>query len=504
MSTWCHNRSADRANLRWACVVLSAVVLAAGCGNTELARSTSSERSQTHTACEGIGAEEQPAKALTRCLMPSVAFVETSAASGSGTVVEIEGEKYILTNLHVVAPEPSARVMLPGEQPEDLPDVEVRGVDKLTDIALLGPIETDRLPVRLEDPGVEKGDQVFLIGYPGEMEENPEPTITSGIVSRLRTNHEFGLEYIQTDASIAGGQSGGALADAEGDVIGVSGLGFAEEFALVIDATEVREAIERILGPDADEYTTLPPREGVPAATSGTATIADTYVSELMYLAGDDDGVTLDLSVTSDAAPASISVDDYETGENLFFDRSGLSSYFGIEADASADEIDGIVDDFDLVIGDPVSPGHWIVQIPPGVDATVELGITEDRPTNLTWTASPGLDVVKDDVVDRPIQVGETVEDQLDYLESSATFTVDLEAGATYLVTVASNENDPEVTIIGPGESYEDGWLATDSGGIYGFDVDEEFTPEESGQHQIVLENYAGASMVYRLQIDKV
>ncbi len=478
------------------------LAIGVACSADELAESTSEERGGAEaTACDRPDSELAPAKALTRCLMPSVAYVETSSGSGSGMVVERDGEQYLLTNLHVVAPEPTARVVLPGDRPQELDDVEVVGVDKLTDIALLGPIDTDRPPVRLEDPGLEKGDEVFLIGYPGETEEEPEPTITSGIVSRRRTNSDFELDYIQTDASISGGQSGGALADAEGDVVGVSGLGFAEEFALVIAAPDVEDALGRILDDGGDEYWTYPPSDDRVPSTSGSARLADSYSAAFLYLPADPAGVQLDLQVSSDAAPATITVDDYDTGDSIFADRAGVAAMLGLDPDASEEEIASAVEDFEVVVGDPISPGHWLVTVPPSTAASVTLAVIEDRPSQLNWTASPGLHTYVDRVVDQPLVLGEPVDGELDLLEGSATYVVDLEAGTAYQVSVASNENDPELTIVAPGETMTAGWLAADGGGIYGFDVDEEFTAEVSGPHTVVVENYGGASMVYRLEI---
>jgi hypothetical protein len=483
-------------------VALLANTVGVACSAGELAESTSGERGGAEpTACDHPDTELSPAKALTRCLMPSVAYVETSSGSGSAMVVERDREQYLLTNLHVVAPESTARVVLPGDEPEELDDVEVVGVDKLTDIALLGPVETDRLPVRLEDPGVEKGDEVFLIGYPGETEEEPEPTITSGIVSRRRTNSTFELDYVQTDASISGGQSGGALADADGDVVGVSGLGFADEFALAIAAPDVEDAIGRILDEGGDEYWTYPPSDDRAPATSGSARLADSYSAAFFYLPADPAGVQLDLRVSSDAAPATITVDDYDTGENIFVDRAGVAALAGLGPDASEEEIASAISDFELTVGDPVDPGHWVVAVPPDTPASVSLGVVEDRPSQLTWTASPGVHTYADRVVDQRLELGEPVDGELDLLEGSATYTVELEADTTYQVSVASNENDPELTIAAPGETTTAGWLAADSGGIYGYDVDEEFTAEVSGPHTVVVENYGGASMVYRLEI---
>ena len=67
------------------------------------------------------------------------------------------------------------------------------------------------------------GDDLFLVGYPGEANtEDLKPTIADGILSRTRHTKVFDLSYLQTDASIGGGQSGGALVDTHGDVVGIS------------------------------------------------------------------------------------------------------------------------------------------------------------------------------------------------------------------------------------------------------------------------------------------
>ena len=73
------------------------------------------------------------------------------------------------------------------------------------------------------------GSELYLVGYPAEMELFPQPTITSGILSRLREWERAGITYFQTDAAIAGGQSGGVLVDARANVIGISGWPPVEE-----------------------------------------------------------------------------------------------------------------------------------------------------------------------------------------------------------------------------------------------------------------------------------
>jgi len=155
-------------------------------------------------------------------ISPSVGFIETPLGIGSGFVVE---GGYLVTNAHVVWPFDSARVVFPdGSEHKDVP---VLAWDLLVDLAVLGPLETNLAPLALTDgESLPIGSDVYLIGYPGENEKLPQPTITRGVLSRLREWEAAGLTYLQTDATIIGGQSGGVLVSDAGQVIGISGLGW--------------------------------------------------------------------------------------------------------------------------------------------------------------------------------------------------------------------------------------------------------------------------------------
>lgn len=124
---------------------------------------------------------------------------------------------------------------------------------------------------------VEQGVDVFLAGFPGESNVNPKPTISRGILSRRRQAREFGQTYLQTDAAIGGGQSGGALVDRSGRVIGLSGLSFAERFALALSAEDVEAALERIRSHESHRYRPFPTSGGV---TEGSFRLADRELSE--------------------------------------------------------------------------------------------------------------------------------------------------------------------------------------------------------------------------------
>lgn len=177
-------------------------------------------------------------------LSPSIAYVETVAGSGSGVLIE---GGYVVTNAHVVWPFDSVRVVFPNR--EEFSDVPVLNWDLLGDLAILGPVEADVEPLELVDgEDLPIGSDVYLIGYPGEVDEFPDPTITRGLISRMREWEPIGVTYFQTDAKIGGGQSGGILSSQLGQVIGISNFSFSSaDFGLVASAVDVAPRIQQLI-----------------------------------------------------------------------------------------------------------------------------------------------------------------------------------------------------------------------------------------------------------------
>jgi len=152
---------------------------------------------------------------------------------GSGFILEEDG--WIVTNHHVVEGADTVTVRLKDKREFD---AEVVGVDPQTDLALLRINATDPLPhVVLGTSGALRvGESVFAVGNPFGL----GGTVTSGIVSATGRDIAAGpyAEFIQTDAAINRGNSGGPLFNMDGEVIGVNsaiyspnggsvGLGFA-------------------------------------------------------------------------------------------------------------------------------------------------------------------------------------------------------------------------------------------------------------------------------------
>ena len=143
---------------------------------------------------------------------------------GSGVIVSSEG--YVLTNYHVVAAVSGLYVGLPdGRQFEAV----LVGSDPETDLALLQVKEPSLPVIRIgKSDRLRIGQTVLAIGNPFDVGQ----TVTAGIVSALG-RHGLGLnsyeDFIQTDAAINQGNSGGALINAEGELIGINTAIFSPE-----------------------------------------------------------------------------------------------------------------------------------------------------------------------------------------------------------------------------------------------------------------------------------
>ena len=190
-----------------------------------------------------VGEELSPAEVYA-LVSPSIALVETSSKLGSGILIE---GGYIVTNNHVVWPYDEAWLVFPDGT--EIRDVPVIGRDFMADLAVLGPIDVPYQPLTFSNrDDLPLGSDLFLVGYPSEPELFPQPTITQGILSRLREWATYDLTLLQSDAAIAGGQSGGALVNSRGVVVGISTWRFSEAgFALATSAADDALIVQRLI-----------------------------------------------------------------------------------------------------------------------------------------------------------------------------------------------------------------------------------------------------------------
>ena len=145
---------------------------------------------------------------------------QTQRGLGSGVIISTDG--YIITNNHVVEGADELKVLLNDERELT---AKVIGTDPKTDVAVIK-IEAENLPAATlaDSSKLRVGDVVFAIGNPLGVGQ----TVTMGIISA--TGRRVGIldevggyeDFIQTDAAINQGNSGGALIDARGRLVGIN------------------------------------------------------------------------------------------------------------------------------------------------------------------------------------------------------------------------------------------------------------------------------------------
>ncbi len=176
--------------------------------------------------------------------------INTVQSTGSGIIISTDG--YIVTNNHVVSNANKLKVNLASG---DEVDAKLIGTDATTDIAIIK-IDPSGLDLKAATLGysssLQVGDDVLAIGNPLGLKL--AGSVTHGIVSALnRSLTVDGTTYnlIQTDAAINSGNSGGALVNNKGEVIGINSVKVASDgveglgFAIPID--DVKDVIEDII-----------------------------------------------------------------------------------------------------------------------------------------------------------------------------------------------------------------------------------------------------------------
>lgn len=394
------------------------------------------------------------AQQVFEAVSPAIAFVETPLGTGSGILY---AGSLLLTNAHVVWPFEEARVVFPdGTESASAP---VIGWDMVADLAILSLEGLTGLPdpVAIADgAGLPTGSEMFLIGYPDETEQYPQPTLSQGLLSRVRSWEAAGLAFLQTDAAIAGGQSGGALVDREGRVVGISGLAL-DSFALALSAPQaVERAGDLAGGVDAAGLgdRRLPePAGGLVAVEGRSEHFADEVTWVVAGTTGDD--LTVAASGEADLVLSLVAPD-------------------GV-VEATADEETGTEEvlEFTLAVDGP----H-----------VVALQSFLTGPSVTSVTSSLGLVPLPDPDHGRRLTVGGTVWGNGDYPGDLDWFTLDLDEGETVRVTVSSTNIDPDVTIdladnVGEELAYDD----DSGGGVLGTDAEVEFTAPETGTFLVVI-----------------
>jgi hypothetical protein len=399
-----------------------------------------------------------------RMVAPSLGFVQTPLATGSGILLS---DGLLVTNAHVVWPFRTVDVsFLDGTSATALPVV---GVDWGADLALIdvsGVADLDTATA-MATTEYAAGDRIYLIGYPAEDPNAPEPAITTGIISRTRTWVDGGLRFIQSDALISGGQSGGALVDASGSIIGITSLEIGEGFALALDGTDVAARIEAILA--GGDPAGVGGRWLEDLATAEPPQNAAHFLDELVWMfdAVEGDEILIEAKAQT---PLSGSI----IGPDGFLETSLEGDVLAFTA-----ELDG---------------PHFVAIVPDvGFDARIELQSNVD----LTPLRDPDHGVA--------IAVGGLEFGNIDYPGDLDWFSIELGEGDEVFVA-ASSPNADMGLYIGPLDDLNGDEARSDSdsgAGVIGADAEVRYTAVRSGTHIIaVFDETQFGPGTYALRVD--
>ncbi len=404
-----------------------------------------------------------------RSIAPSIAFVDTPTGTGSGLLVD---PGYVLTNAHVVWPFQEARVVLPDGSSWD--HAPVAAADVLVDLALLGPIETSAPPVSLvggED--LEVARTVYVVGYPGEVDRFPQPAIAAGLISRYREWQQLGITYFQVDATIAGGQSGGALLSEDGRVIGVSGFLFAGTYGLIASAEDLETYIARLIAEARDESAPVPWLPEGSGARRLTMTLANLWDTRMAVIQ-EPPGTTLQIEVDS-ANDAYIEVLD-AFGESLALADDSYSGTESIEVTIE-------------------SPGpHFVV-----------LAQSDEASGRFSLRSSHAMVPYVDPYDGSPVSLGQSITGTIDYPMDTDYYSLDLQEGQIVDLLVDSTMIDPYLRVDYWGAASSDVASDDDSGGgVFGLNARLIYTAPHDDTYFVVVEDAESEFGGYVLSVREV
>ena len=221
------------------------------------------EDSDRDTTVQLVGNQNEisPVIAIAKKVMPSVVGVHTygtysywgrqitnmELGSGSGVIYSEDG--YIITNYHVIEDATSVVVTLSDEQEYE---AVIIGADEASDLAVLKIDAGRKLPAAEfgDSSELQIGELVVAIGNPLGYDN----TVTDGIVSGLNrqlSDYTDEMTLIQTNAAINSGNSGGALVNSKGEVIGINSAKLvasnAEGMGFALSIDEVEPLVEQLI-----------------------------------------------------------------------------------------------------------------------------------------------------------------------------------------------------------------------------------------------------------------
>ena len=390
---------------------------------------------------------------------PSVPFIETPASTGSGILVE---GGYVVTNYHVVWPYEAVWVVFPDGT--ELENVPVVGWDPMADIAVLGPVDVSAQPVVMQDgERATLGSELLLVGYPAEVDLFPQPTITRGILSRYREWERLGVTYFQTDAAIAGGQSGGALVNSRGEVVGISTFSFSEAgFALAASSTDIMPIVTKLA---QGEFTSGMGDRRLPAGRGNFQVDLDllNYWDTQAFVLDATAGTILEVEIVG-------------PGDGWFH----LADSFGplLEVD------DGYT-----------GSEYGSVEVLTGGVHFLQVEMASGDASAFEVSSNVRLKTLNDPDDGRTVVVGETIAGSLDHFADWDWYSIHLEEGETVMISTDSLNVDTVIFIDFP-KSRDNQVVSDDDsgGGLYGINSELVYRAPHAGEYFIAVADAVGDS----------
>lgn len=379
-------------------------------------------------------------------IVPSLVLVETKLSTGSGIL--IPGD-LVITTAHVVWP--YRTVDLTFSNGVRGTDLDVVAVDWAADLVLIdvGPVEGVPSPALIVpgDPSI--GSTVYVIGFPAEDPAGSEPTVTTGIISQTRVWDAADITFLQSDASVSGGQSGGALVDGSGQIVGITTLEVDGGFALSISGSDVVRRISTMLAGDN--------REDIGDrwldSLHGVGSHAEHFLDESAWTFNASQGEQVTLRSQSEI-PLSGSV-------------------IGPDGFLEATLVDG-----QIQFTPAISGQHIVVVVPePGADGDTEIA------------GNVELTEILDPDHGTSLAVGRVVFANADYPGDVDWFILELEAGQTVVIS-ATSPNVDTALYVGPLTDLSGPNSASDSNGgigVIGADAELRYTAQTAGTYIVAV-----------------
>ncbi len=178
------------------------------------------------------------------------AVYKINTSSGSGTGFYLKDRGVIITNFHVVS---GNKIVSIEDQKQDRYIADVIFVNPETDIAILKPHAQFDVPnIAFDETGeLQSRDQVYVLGFPFGMPY----TITEGIVSSTKQLMDDRY-YIQTDAAVNPGNSGGPVINSRGELVGITTAKFteADNVGFAIPVEVLKEELDSVAQNNESKY----------------------------------------------------------------------------------------------------------------------------------------------------------------------------------------------------------------------------------------------------------